>query len=322
MICESKEFVESKEFYFPFLLIVFNIIISYISSLFGIYFEIFEVTDSPFFTTKQTRLQTFLTAFLNIFIISFLPYGCFANDFSVLSSEFDTTKDPLLNLRKTGTARGWIIFCLLAGYFLEKIIVVIFEYFSSHYYNPVSSMIRVCETGPCLNLISSNILSYLIYPLTILFISFTIFLTYGILGYQGVGFAFLGVISNLIPSVCIFSVGSLSFNAYKLGNLIGASRAPIERVFNISWSARNHCSHLFAILYLSLILGGFAALGALLGFLNDAKLLELKSLQFFGLFFGFSYCYLLNGIIISGVQYITQNAVNHFFFFFNFSFQV
>jgi len=314
LICQSKEFVEQKEsFYFPFLLVVFNIIISYICSLIGIYFEVFEVTDSPFFTTKQTRLQTFLTAFLNIFIISFLPYGCFVNDFSVLSTEFETTKPPLLNLRKTDTARGWIIFCLLAGYVLEKIMVMIFEYFSSHYYNPVSSLIRACENGPCLNLISANILSYLIYPLTILFISFTIFFTYGILGFQGVGFAVLGVISNVIPSVCIFSVGCLSANSYKLGNLVAASRVPVERVFNIAWSARNHCSHIYAMLYIVMILGGFAALGALLGFLNNANLIQLKSLQFFGLIVGFSFGYFLNGIIISSVQYVTQIAVIYFF---------
>jgi len=315
LICQSKEFVENKEsFYFPFLLVTFNIIVSYISSFFGIYFELFEITDNTIFTTKQTRLQIFLTSFLNILIISFLPYGCFTSEFSLLTDDFDTSKEPLLNLRKIGIARGWIIFCLLEGFLLEKFLIFIFEYFSSHNYAPVNSLIKVCENGPCLNLISSNILSYMIYPFTFVIISFTIFLTYGILGYQGVGFTLLGLISNLTPTVCICCLGALSGNSYKLGILAKVSQSTVQRLFNISWASKNYCSHLFAMIYGVMILGGLAAIGAFLGFLNNENLIKLKSLQIFGLGVGFSFAYLINGILVSGVQYISQYSVEINFF--------
>ena len=269
------------------------------------------VIDNAIYTTKQTRLKTFITYFLNIFVVTFLPYDCFSGEFSMLGDDFETTKEPLLNLRKTGIARGWIIFCLLSGYLLEKILSFIFEYFSSHH-QPAISLLRVCENGPCLNMVSSNVLSYLTYPLAVLFISFTIFLNYGILGFMGVGFALLGLTSNLIPSFCICCVGALSTSSYKLGNLVRVSTVSIDRLFNISWASKNYCSHLFAIIYGVLIFGGIASLGALVGFLNNANLIKFKTLQIFGLIVGFSFSYLLNGIIIAGVQYISQLSVNNF----------
>lgn len=288
---------------------VFDIIISSICSLFGLYFEIFDIVDNPIFTTKQTRLQTFLTAFFNIFIISFLPYGCFPSEFSILSDVYITSKDPLLNLRKLGIARGWIIFCLLSGFILEKLLQFIYEYFSSHYYQPVNTMIRNCENGPCLNLISSNIISYFAFPLAFLLLSFTIFLTYGILGFQGVAFAMLGLISNFIPSFCVFCIGSLSSNSYKLGNLTRVSQKSLERLYAISWAAKNYCSHLYAIIYGLLILGGIASIGAIVGFLNNSNLIKFKALQIFGIILGFSWGYFLNGLILTGVQNVSKLSV-------------
>lgn len=305
--------MENKEsFYFPLLLVVFNIIISYFSSLFGVYFEIFDIADSPVFATKQARLQVCVTAFFDIFIISFLPFGCFPEKFSILTTEYHTTKGPLANLTKENISFGWIIFCLFAGFLLEKLLLIIFEYFSSHYYSPVSNMIKKCENGPCLNLMSSNILSYFAYPLAFLFFSFTIFLCYGILGFQGLGFTLLGLISNIIPSYCIFSMGSLSSVSCKLGNLTRISQTSIERLYNISWASKNWCTHLFAILYGILILGGLAGCGAIFGFLNNENLIKIKSLQIFGAITGFVWCYFFNGLILSGVQSISQSAVIYF----------
>lgn len=278
----------------------------------GIYFEIFEISDSIAFTTKQARFQIFFTSFLNVFIISFLPYGCYVDNFSILTEGYQTSKDPLFNLRKIGIARGWIIFCLLIGFLLEKILDFIFEYFSSHYNQPVSDLIRACENGPCLNLIASKIMIYLTYPTTFILVSSTIFLTYGILGFQGIGFALLGLISNFIPSLCICTLGALSTNSLKLGKLTKVSQKPIDRVFNISWSSKNYCSHLFAIVYGVMIFGGFATVGALIGFLNNANLIKFQALQIFGSTIGFSLAYCINGIIMSGVQIISRISV-HFF---------
>lgn len=314
LITQSKEFVDNKEsFYFPLLLVVFNLIISYFSSLFGVYFEIFDIVDSPVFATKQARFQVCLTAFFEIFIISFVPFGCFSEKFSILTAEYHTSKEPLTNLTKENISFGWIIFCLFAGYLLEKALLVIFEYFSSHYYSPVNNMIKKCENGPCLNLISSNVLSYFAYPLAFLFISFTIFLCYGVLGFQGVGFALLGLISNIIPCYCVFSLGSLCSVSFKLGNLIRISQNSAERLYNISWASKNWCTHLYAILYGILILGGLAGCGAIFGFLNNENLIKVKTLQIFGAITGFVWCYFLNGFILSGVQSISQSAVLKFF---------
>ena len=61
-----------------------------------------------------------------------------------------------------GTIKNWeLALCFILGNFVTLILTIITEYFTSHYYYPVRSLVEISRQGPLYNLISGNLIGIL-----------------------------------------------------------------------------------------------------------------------------------------------------------------
>lgn len=61
-----------------------------------------------------------------------------------------------------GSIKNWeLALCFFIGNCVQLILTIITEYFTSHYYSPVRSLIKISEEGPFFNLISGNLIGIL-----------------------------------------------------------------------------------------------------------------------------------------------------------------
>ena len=58
-----------------------------------------------------------------------------------------------------GGIKNWeLALCYIIGNFILLILTIITEYFTSHYYSPVRSLIAISEEGPVFSLMSGNLI--------------------------------------------------------------------------------------------------------------------------------------------------------------------
>ncbi len=305
--------------YFPGILLTSNILIAFISYLICSYFELIPSEENPRFSRNQSILQLAITSTLMFIVLYQLVAIFFPLEFNFFLDDSKETQmfKTFKNLEKKNANQQLITICVLLGYFVEKIFIFSFEFLNSSHNPPAKSLIRSCEIGPCFNLIASNIINSLAFPLTIFIIAGLIFAGYGMLGYFGISLMALGALSNIVTISSIGFLGNLGANAYKLSTLTKFNEFGKEKIFNATWYPQNYRAFLRAAGFLTVILAGVSTAGNFLCFLNDFNLIILKSLQMFGLIVGFAMPHLLNGILINGTQIITSYIVNFIHRFFH-----
>lgn len=82
------------------------------------------------------------------------------------------------------------------GYLLSIIVMLYSEYFTSHFFKPVRSLVRIAEDGEFYNIISSNIYGSMTYIIPAFFISVVYLISHGLLHEFGVALAALGCLVN------------------------------------------------------------------------------------------------------------------------------
>lgn len=312
--------MKTKEaIYFPMVLLASNIVITFMSYFIINYFEFLPNEESPRYARNQVILQMIITSVLMFIVCYELSSTFFSEEFSFFVDESkDTTSfKTLKNLEKKKAKPELITICVILGYFAEKIFIFSFEFFSSSNGAPSKALIRSCETGPCFNLITANVINSIVYPIIIIIVAGLFFAGYGILGYFGISLMALGALSNIVMIYSINMIGDLGNNSYRLTALTKFNENSKEKLFNMSWYPHNYKAFLRGVEFLVLILAGFAIAGNFICFLNDFNLIILKSLQSFGLILGFVVPYLLNGIVICEVQYVTNHIVRLLVFYKN-----
>lgn len=207
------------------------------------------------------------------------------------------------------------------GYIAEIVLLIQTEFFSAHIYRPVRSLLDKSENGPCLNLFSIMIISFITYFIPIFLFFFCFFVCYGVLGNFGLALCGIGIIANLIPIFAINGVASLSENALRLGKL---SKLYMEDEFKktplfiINWSSQNFLMHIRICTFGGFFFGGFALIGCIVEKSKIMDILSLETLQLTGLIFGSFIPFLLVGIILAIIQKLLQSNVLLFILFFKF----
>lgn len=80
------------------------------------------------------------TTLFSIILMVILPNKYFPPKFSPKENIISIKLFNQLEIEK-------IVICLLAGFFIEKIAVGIFDYFTSSFASPVKNVVRICESG-------------------------------------------------------------------------------------------------------------------------------------------------------------------------------
>ena len=199
------------------------------------------------------------------------------------------------------------------GYMAEIVLLISSEFFTSHMYRPVRSLLDKSENGPCLNLFSTMIISLITYfiPIFAFFICF--FVCYGVLGFLGIALCGLGLIGNIIPLFVINCISSFAEHALKLGKLSKIFQEEDYKknpLFNILWDSQNFLMHLRIVNFGGFFFGGFAMIGCIVSRAKVLDLLTLKTCQLTGLIFGSFVPFLLAGMILGMVQKLLQTNVN------------
>ena len=232
----------------------------------------------------------------------------FPTEFSFFLDDSTDPYKTLKNLEKQKIPSNQILACLLIGFFTEKVFIFAFEAMTSSNNFPVKSVIRSCEIGPCFNLVTAGLLNNIAYPIALIAIGSVIFAGYGILGYFGISLIALGGLTNIVPLYTINMIGALAQNSYKLMIFV-KSNENSDKLMNFSWFPKNYRAFLRANTFLTVILAGVAMSGNFITFLNRFELINLKSLQIFGLFIGFAIPNLLIGLLINGGLIISSYIV-------------
>ena len=200
------------------------------------------------------------------------------------------------------------------GYMAEIILLVTSEFFTSHMYRPVRSLLDKSENGPCLNLFTTTIISMISFlvPTFCFFLCF--FVSYGALGYFGLSICAIGLVGNLIPLFiinCVASWAEQSLRLSRLSKLLVEEEIKSNPLFNINWSTQNFLMHIRIVIFGGFFIGGLALIGCYVGRpIYKLDLLSFKTLQLSGLFFGSLIPFLLAGVLLAMVQKMLQSYVN------------
>jgi len=103
--------------------------------------------------------------------------------------------------------------CTLVGLWSGFIIGYITEYYTSHSYSPVRSVVEASKTGASTNIIYGLALGNISTIIPVIMLALTSFISFTLLGMYGVALAALGMLSNLSIALAIDAYGPVSDNA-------------------------------------------------------------------------------------------------------------
>lgn len=157
------------------------------------------------------KVQLFSTALLMTIVIlplasSLLPatftFESYKN-FNAATSEFEYVE-----------CHWWGAYiCILCGLWSGCFIGFITEYFTSHSYKPVREVAQSCETGAATNIIYGLALGMKSAIIPITLISFTVFVSFKLVGMYGVALSALGMLGTLCTCLAIDVYGPVCDNA-------------------------------------------------------------------------------------------------------------
>ena len=213
---------------------------------------------------------------------------------------------------------GYIVLCIFMGYMAEIILLIVSEFFTSHIYRPVRSLLDKSENGPCLNLFTTTIISMITFLVPIFCFFLCFFVSYGALGYFGLSICAVGLIANLIPVFainCVASWAEQSIKLIRLSKLMVEEEIKSNPLFNINWATQNFYMHIRIVTFGGFFIGGLALIGCYVGRpISKPDLLSFKTLQFLGLFFGSMVPFLLGGVLLAMIQKLLQSNVKFILF--------
>lgn len=87
------------------------------------------------------------------------------------------------------------------------------DYYTSNSHSPVKEMARTCSSGPAINIIYGLSVGYMSNTIPLIMIGITTFISIYLMGFLGVAFAALGILSTLPIGLAIDVYGPISDNA-------------------------------------------------------------------------------------------------------------
>jgi inorganic pyrophosphatase len=207
----SAEIVSSGALFFPLFLSASGIIVSFFTTFFATNFMSIANAERVGIVIKyQLIISTLLMTPVLYFVTAVgLPY------------EFHVGNEPDIK-----TVKYYYCFiCAACGLWSGLTIGLFTEYYTSYgdinkdEDNPVRELVKQCESGAAMNLISGLALGFVSTGVPAICIAITIYVSYYLAGMYGIALAALGMLSTLCIGLTIDGYGPISDNAGGLAEM-------------------------------------------------------------------------------------------------------
>ncbi|CAD8186208.1 unnamed protein product [Paramecium octaurelia] len=262
--------------------------------------HILKNDDAVAFTANNVRCQILMSIFLSL---------CFVI-FSLLSmpKEFEFgDKDHTQIYREKVLSRDFMG-CGFIGIVVSAILIIYYEYLTSHGYSVAQKVALVSYKAPTLNIIQAYSIGNIGQIVPALLIALSLFISYKLASLVGILGLFLGYILNIYILMGIAMLGVLSGDGLKLSFLAQFANNIKDRLHSITWAAKNYIVWLKITNAGALIIAAILIIGTAI-FFSKTFILLLNGYNLFGFLIGFGLAYYNKGLTIFIVKTICEEAL-------------
>jgi inorganic pyrophosphatase len=213
----SAEIVSSGALFFPLFLTASGIIVSFFTTFFATHFMSVESGEKVGIVIKYQLIISTLLMTPVLFFVTYIG----------LPNEFHIGNEPDIKVVKY----YYCFICAACGLWSGLTIGLFTEYYTSYgnlenkdEQNPVRELVKQCESGAAMNLISGLALGFISTAVPAICVAITIYISYYFAGMYGIALGALGMLSTLCIGLTIDGYAPISDNAGGLAEMSGIGK--------------------------------------------------------------------------------------------------